>query len=269
MRSYPDFLKVPARDGKPRRRGVTHILDKGLPIPALEALLAQAGHLVDVLKIGWGISYVDPMVKDRVALCRSADVTVCLGGTLLEIAVAQGRFEALRDWAAELGVDAVEVSDGLRALTPAAKTELVAALSPDFVVLAETGAKDGNAPVMAREWVAEMKADLAAGARWVVAEGRESGTVGMYHGDGSVRAELAETIAARLPLDRVIFEAPRKQQQAWFIQRFGAGVNLGNISPEEVLALETLRLGLRADTARVYPAGHHAGTLFLAAGDKR
>lgn len=265
MRSYPDFLDVPAREAKPRRRGITHVLDKGLPVSELEGLLAQVGHLVDVLKIGWGISYVDPMVKQRVALCHSADVMVCLGGTLLEVAAAQGRIDALRGWAADLGVDAVEVSNGLRALTPVAKTELVRSLSPDFTVLAEAGAKDGTAPVMPGEWLAEMQADLSAGARWVVAEGRESGTVGLYRGDGSVRSELADVIAARLPLDRVIFEAPRKQQQAWFIQRFGAEVNIGNVPPDEVLALETLRLGLRADTARVHPAG----TVLVAAGGRQ
>jgi phosphosulfolactate synthase len=116
-------------------------------------------------------------------------------------------------------------------------------------VFAETGAKDDHAPVVTEEWLAEMATDLDAGASWVVAEGRESGTVGLYHGDGSVRADLVDAIAERIPVDRVIFEAPRKSQQAWFVKRFGAGVNLGNVPPEEVLALETLRLGLRADTA--------------------
>jgi phosphosulfolactate synthase len=249
--NYPDFLKLPEREDKPRRRGLTHVLDKGMTTPALEAQLAQTGELIDIFKIGWGIAYIDPTVKDRVALCNAAGVAVCLGGTLLEVCVAQDRVDDLRRWASSIGVDAIEVSDGLQALAPDRKTQLIRSLSADFMVLAETGAKDGHVPVVTEQWLAEMEADLAAGATWIIAEGRESGTVGLYHDDGSLRVELVETIAARLPIDRVIFETPRKAQQVEFIRRFGAGVNLGNVPPEEVLPLETLRLGLRADTAIV------------------
>ncbi len=249
MWNCPNFLALPARDSKPRHRGLTHVLDKGMPTATLEALLAQAGGFVDVVKIGWGIGYVDPTVKDRVAMCNAAGVVVCLGGTLLEVCAVQGRVDELRRWAADVGVDAVEVSNGLQAMTSSRKTDLVRSLSADFTVLAETGAKDDDAPVVTESWLAEMEADLAAGASWIIAEGRESGTVGLYHDDGRVRAELVEGIAGRLPLDRVIFEAPRKAQQTWFIRRFGADVNLGNVPPDEVLPLETLRLGLRADTA--------------------
>lgn len=249
MWNRPDFLELPKRDNKPRSRGLTHVLDKGTTTAALEAQLSQTGNLIDVLKIGWGIAYVDPTVRDRIALCNAAGVTVCLGGTLLEVCVAQGQVGNLRRWAAGIGVTALEVSDGLQAMTPERKTELVRSLSADFIVLAETGAKDGHAPVVTEQWLTEMEADLAAGATWVIAEGRESGTVGLYHDDGSVRVELVEAIAARLPVDRVIFEAPMKAQQVEFIRRFGAGVNLGNVAPDEVLPLETLRLGLRADTA--------------------
>ena len=222
---------------------------KGMTAQALEAQLAQTGDFIDVLKIGWGIAYVDPTVKDRVALCNKAGVTVCLGGTLLEVCVAQGQVDSMRRWAAGIGIDAIEVSDGLQAMRPGRKTELIRSLSADFVVLAETGAKDGHVPVVTEQWLAEMEADLAAGATWIIAEGRESGTVGLYNDDGSVRAELVEAIATRLPLDTVIFETPKKAQQVAFIRRFGAAVNLGNVSPDEVLPLETLRLGLRADTA--------------------
>ena len=249
MWDSPDFLQLPERDRKPRQRGITHVLDKGMTPAALQALLAQTGTFVDVLKIGWGIAYVDPTVKERAALCAGAGVTLCLGGTLLEICEGQGRVEDLRRWAIGVGITAVEVSDGLQALRPGRKRELVRSLSQDFIVYAETGAKDGHAPVVAADWVVEMAADLDAGASWVIAEGRESGSVGLYHDDGSVRADLVEAIADRLPVDRVIFEAPSKAQQTWFIERFGAGVNLGNIAHEEILGLETLRLGLRADTA--------------------
>lgn len=252
MWDRPDFLELPERDRKPRSRGLSHVLDKGVSTAALEALLDQAGEYVDVLKIGWGIAYVDPTVKERVALCTAAGVTVSLGGTLLEVCEAQGRVDDLRRWAAGIGIHAVEVSDGLEAISPARKAELIRSLSADFLVFAETGAKDGDTPVVTEQWLATMAADLEAGAAWVIAEGRESGTVGLYHADGGVRVELVDAIATRLPVDRVIFEAPRKSQQAWLIRRLGAGVNLGNVALDEVVALETLRLGLRADTAVVH-----------------
>jgi phosphosulfolactate synthase len=251
MWDCPDFLELPPRVGKPRDRGLTHVLDKGMPIPALDALLTHTGELVDVLKIGWGTAYVDPALKERIALCQSASVLVCLGGTLLEIAESAGRVDELAGWATEVGIDAIEVSNGLQAIGPSRKRELVSRLAADFVVLAETGAKDGSVPVVVDDWVDELAADLDAGARWVVVEGRESGTVGLYHGDGSLRTELVDAIADRLPLERVIFESPCKAQQAWLVRRFGANVNLGNIAPEEIIPVETLRLGLRADTALV------------------
>ena len=255
MRDRPNFLDLPVRDAKPRLRGLTHVLDKGMTPAALEAVLDQVGEWVDVLKVGWGIGYLDPTLRQRVALCHRAGVTVSLGGTLLEIAVAQGRLDPLRRWAAVTGIDAVEVSNGLQAMAPGEKPALVRALARDFVVLAEAGAKDGHVPVVAGRWLAEMEADLEAGARWVIAEGRESGTVGLYDEDGGVREDLVGAIVDRLPADRVIFEAPRKAQQAWFVRHVGHEVNLGNVPPEEVLPLETLRLGLRADTARVPVAG--------------
>ena len=249
MWDCPDFLDLPARTQKPRQRGLTHVLDKGLPVDALEFLLGQTSHLIDVLKIGWGISYIDPTAKQRAARCDAAGVTVSLGGTLLEICAAQGRVDDLRRWAGDLGVPAMEVSNGLECLTPAAKTALVRTLSADFVVLAETGAKDGHSPVVAEQWLAEMESDLDAGARWVIAEGRESGTVGLYDANGKVRESLVAAIVDRIPLDRVIFEAPLKDQQVWFIEHLGPDANLGNVPTAEVIALETLRLGLRADTA--------------------
>ena len=249
MWDCPDFLDLPLRPQKPRDSGLTHVLDKGLPVESLEHLLVQAGHLIDVLKVGWGIAYIDPTAKQRAARCDAAGVTVSLGGTLLEICAAQGKVDELRRWAVGLGVHAVEVSNGLEQLTTAAKTALIRSLTQDFVVLAETGAKDSHSPVVTDVWLAEMEADLEAGARWVIAEGRESGTVGLYDEHGMVRESLVEAIVDRLPVDRVIFEAPLKHQQVWFIEHLGPDVNLGNVATSEVIALETLRLGLRADTA--------------------
>jgi phosphosulfolactate synthase len=250
---HPNFLDLPDRSRKPRSAGLTHVLDKGVPPSSLATRLEGVGEFVDVLKVGWGIAYIDRTLKDRVACCEAAGVLVSLGGTLLEIAVAQGRLAELLAWVSEQGIGAIEVSNGLRHLSPDAKTGLVSELATDFVVLAETGAKEDGFPVVPEEWVAELTRDLEAGASWVIAEGRESGTVGLYHPDGSVREHLVALIVERLPLERVIFEAPRKVQQAWFVRHLGPDVNLGNVDLDEVLPLETLRLGLRADTARVRP----------------
>jgi phosphosulfolactate synthase len=247
--TVPDFLALPRRAAKPRTAGVTHMLDKGSPVSVLEGYLASAGDHVDIIKIGWGISYVDRAVRDRIAVCKAAGVLSSLGGTLLEIAAAQGRVTELVRWAKSIGVDCVEVSNGLERLTLGRKRALVHSLAGDFIVLAEAGAKDAKAPVAAAAWAEEMTADLEAGARWVIAEGRESGTVGLFEPDGSVRVQVVDGLARLVGFDRIIFEAPRKTQQMWFITRFGSDVNLGNIPPEELLPLETLRLGLRADTA--------------------
>lgn len=249
MPECPTFLNLPARSTKPRSRGITHVLDSGLTPDATRAFLGQAAHLVDIVKVGWGISYVDPTLPARVVSCAEHACPVSLGGTLLEVAAMQDRVGELRDWAVGVGITHVEVSNGLRALPDSRKHALVKELAADFVVLAETGAKDGGYPLTAAEWAEEMARDLEAGATWVVAEGRESGTVGLYHADQAIREDLVTAILAWIPQDKVIFEAPGKNQQAWFIRQFGAEINLGNVAPASVLALETLRLGLRADTA--------------------
>ncbi|MDB5068864.1 MAG: hypothetical protein JWM18_5298 [Chloroflexi bacterium] len=249
MGNLPAFLDLPGRARKPRRRGVTHVLDKGMSIPDVEGMLAQAGDLIDVVKVGWGVAYLDRQLDLRLHVYRRAGILVSLGGTLLEIAVQQDRLDELRRWALRCGIGAVEVSNGLGGLAPGTKTALVSSLAADFTVLAEVGSKDASTPVVAAAWLAEMADDLSAGARWVIAEGRESGTVGLYRADGTVREELVDAIVSRICVERIIFEAPQKSQQAWFIQRFGPDVNLGNVPPDEVMSLETLRVGLRADTA--------------------
>jgi phosphosulfolactate synthase len=249
MTDKPHFLDLPARAGKPRTGGLTHVLDKGLSIQALDALLDQAAEYIDVLKLGWGLGYLDKDLRTRALLCRRAGVSLCLGGTLVEVAAHQGRIGDLAAWAQSAGVEALEVSNGLQAMSMTDKQQLVRDLSRDFMVFSETGAKDQAAEVSALDWVQEMQGDLEAGAAYVIAEGRESGTVGLYRPDGSPRTDLIDAIVGRVPMGRMIFEAPTKAQQTWFIQRYGANVGLGNVSSEEPLALETLRLGLRADTA--------------------
>ena len=248
MPECPSFLELPARAAKPRSRGITHVLDSGLTPEGTRAFLGQAGHLVDIVKVGWGIGYVDPALSIRVGICTDHGCPVSLGGTLFEVAALQDRVSELRDWALSVGMTHIEVSNGLRALSASRKHALVRELAADFVVLAETGAKEGNYPPTPAEWAEEMARDLEAGATWVIAEGRESGTVGLYHADQGIREDLVSAILAWIPPDKVIFEAPGKSQQAWFVRQFGADVNIGNVAPAGVLSLETLRLGLRADT---------------------
>lgn len=254
MQIGPGFLALPERTAKPRITGLTHVLDKGLSLVQLQSLIETGGTSIDFIKLGWGTAYVSNGVKAKVAICRGAGINLCLGGTLFEIAVRQGRLRAYVRWLHRLGIKHIEVSNGAVDLPVQRKRALIRTLSAELRVIAEVGSKDSTRPVIAAEWVEEMAGDLEAGASLLIAEGRESGTVGLYHADGEVREELVEAITEALPAGRVLFEAPRKEQQAWLIRRIGANVNLGNIPPAEVLALETLRLGLRADTLDLLPA---------------
>lgn len=249
----PDFLDLPERTVKPRRTGITHVLDRGLSPLALESLLATAGEHIDLIKLGWGTAYVSRGVADKVAICREAGVAVSLGGTLLEIAHEQGRVEPYVEWLRELGIDHVEVSNGSLAIPVEEKRALISQLAGEFTVIAEVGSKR-SLDAVAEEWVAEMLGDLAAGAALVIAEGRESGTVGLFDASGAVHAELVEAILHAVGPEVVIFEAPLRNQQTWLLQHAGPNVNLGNIKTEDVIALETLRRGLRFETLDLLPS---------------
>ncbi|GAC1360384.1 MAG: phosphosulfolactate synthase [Acidimicrobiales bacterium] len=244
----PDFLDLPTRQAKPRERGLTCVIDGGLPSGEVTDLLEGAAAYVDVWKFGWGSAYLDPRLGDKLALLAREGIRACPGGTLLEVAARQGRAEACLDWLAEAGFGAVEVSDGLGSLSVAAKAGLIRRAAQDFTVFAEVGAKDPGVRVDARTWADAARADLDAGATWVIAEGRESGTVGIFGPDGLVRENVVDALVEAAGPDHLIFEAPRREQQAWFIRTLGPDVNLANISPRELLGLEALRLGLRADT---------------------
>jgi phosphosulfolactate synthase len=244
----PDFLSLPARTAKPRRRGITHVLDKGSPTGEVEALLRVCGPYVDVWKLGWGTAYLDPCLGDKLALLDTHGVLACTGGTLLEVAWQQGVVDEYLDWAESTGFPCVEVSCGAVSMSAAEKRSLIEAAADRFIVLGEIGSKDPRADVAAPAWARAAGADLDAGATWVVTEGRESGTVGLYDPAGEVRVDVVDAVVAAIGVDSTVFEAPRKDQQAWLIRRFGPDVNLGNVQPGEVLGLEALRLGLRADT---------------------
>ena len=246
--SRPTFLIVPERSCKPRTVGVTHVLDKGASVAHTEAILASAAPVIDVWKFGWGTAYLDPALDRKLAQLREAEIRSCLGGTLLEIAWLQGKETECLAWAHDVGFASVEVSRGVADMTAAEKHELVRKAAQSFVVLTEVGRKDPEHTMAPREWAEEVAGDLDTGARWVLTEGRESGTVGLYRPDGSVREEVVAAVTSVDGASRILFEAPRKDQQAWLIRAFGPDVNLANIALDEAMALETLRLGLRADT---------------------
>jgi phosphosulfolactate synthase len=245
----PSFLELPARSDKPRAAGLTHVLDTGVPPASVAAVLDTGGGFVDVWKTGWGIAYVDPGLEHKLQLLAKARVVACLGGTLLEIAWAQGRAEQCLDWAHEVGFRYVEVSRGTVPMSLADKHDLIRLAAGRFGVFAEVGFKDPGELLAPRQWQAEAQHDLAAGAYMVVTEGRASGTVGTFDAFGRVREDVVTAVADAVGLDRVIFEAPRPEQQAWFVRRFGPEVNLGNVGLDQLMAVETLRLGLRSDTA--------------------
>lgn len=235
------------------------VLDKGMPIPWVEPLLPVAGAAMDVWKMGWGTAYLETDVAAKVALLLGAGIRASTGGTLLEIAWAQGKTAPFFDWAEATGFPCLEVSNGTVGMPPSEKTRLIRRAASRFIVLSEVGSKDPEALAVPAAWADEVARDLDAGATWVVAEGRESGTVGLYDPDGGVREGIVEALVGVNP-ERVVFEAPRKDQQAWLIRRLGPDVSLGNVAPTEVLGLEALRLGLRADTIGLtQPAAAAAG----------
>ncbi|MFN0285032.1 MAG: phosphosulfolactate synthase [Kineosporiaceae bacterium] len=249
----PGFLTLPPRSRKPRTEGLTHVLDKGMSLVGLESLIQTARDSIDIIKLGWGTAYVSSGVKAKVSLCSSVGIHMCPGGTLLEICDSQHRIGDYIGWMHRLGMTHVEVSNGALGMPTEHKRALIRLLAAEFTVLSECGSKNPDVDVVAAEWVSEMAGDLEAGASLLIAEARESGTVGLYRPDGEVRVDLVDALAAELPVERIIFEAPRKDQQAWFVRRFGPVANLGNIPADEAIPLETLRLGLRSDTLDLLP----------------
>jgi phosphosulfolactate synthase len=248
----PAFLDLPARLAKPRDSGLTHVIDTGLSAAEAEGLVASAGEYVDLVRLGWGSAYVTRDVEVKIATYRDAGVPVMLGGTLTELAWLQGRVDALRTWLNELAIEHVEVSSGTVRIPDDEKLELIRALAADFTVFAEVGEKDPAALLAPYRWVTLIKDALEAGARWVTCEGRATGDTGLYRPDGEPRTGLIDEILHEVDASRLIFEAPQKHQQVWFVRRLGPEANLGNILPADVISLETLRLGLRADTLELF-----------------
>jgi phosphosulfolactate synthase len=230
--------------------GITHVIDKGLGPRAWEDVLDTAGRFIDIVKLGWGTAYVTQNLGRKLDVLRAAGKPVVIGGTFLEAVIAQDKVDEYKQWLNELGITHVEVSDGVIDLPRERKLELIAELARDFTVLSEVGSKDSEAVFAPYQWVEWIKEELAAGAWKVIMEGREGGTAGIYRPTGEMRTGLVDEIAHEVAISSLIFDAPTKSAQAWFVRHYGSSVNLGNIPTDEVIALETLRLGLRADTLK-------------------
>jgi phosphosulfolactate synthase len=243
-----DFLTLPERTTKPRESGLTHVLDKGLSLEQVRQFLEVSGVYVDIVKLGWGTAVVTPNVKDKIALYQSFGIPVCFGGTFFEICLRQGKFDEFLALVDECGMECVEISDGTVAMDEEDKLAILRKLSKRYRVLSEVGSKDDAVVITPSTWLDSIKRELEAGAWKVITEGRESGTVGIYRPNGDVKDGLLEEIREAFDPAQILFEAPIKKQQAWFIKQFGTNVNLGNIPPEEVISVETLRVGVRGDT---------------------
>jgi phosphosulfolactate synthase len=239
---------MPERPSRPRDSGITMVMDKGLSIREAEDFMSVGSEYTDYVKLGFGTSLITPGFEKKIKLYKKAQVTPYFGGTLFEAFIIRDMFEEYIAFLDKYEIDTVEVSDGSYDFEHKRKLEYISRLAERGTVISEVGSKKKNVVYTPEEWVAMMKSELTAGSFKVIAEARESGTIGIYNEDGSINNTIICGIADHVKLENVIWEAPLKSQQAWFIKNFGANVNLGNIAPNEIIPLESLRLGLRGDT---------------------
>ncbi len=247
---YNNFslTKVPTRTSKPRNAGITMVMDKGLSVRDVESLIETSGPYIDIVKLGWATSYVTPNLTAKLDVYRAAGIPVYLGGTLLEAFIIRDRFEDYLRILEKYKIQHAEVSDGSIDLDHDKKCEYIHSLAKHVTVLSEVGSKDVQKIIPPYKWIELMQKELDAGAWKVIGEAREGGNVGLFRSTGEVRSGLVEEILTKIPTEKIMWEAPQKEQQVWFIKLLGTNVNLGNIAPHEVVPLETLRLGLRSDT---------------------
>lgn len=239
---------IPVRSAKPREKGITMVMDKGLSIRQVEDFLSINEPHTDIVKLGWATSYVTPDLESKLDVYRQANVPFYFGGTLFEAFVVRNQFDDYRKILDKYKMEYAEVSDGSIDIPHDEKCEYIRKLSEQVTVISEVGSKDDEKIIAPYRWIELIEAEMQAGSWKVIAEARESGSVGIYRESGEVRQGLIDEILTRIPYESIIFEAPLKAQQVWFIKLLGADVNLGNIAPSEVIPLETIRLGLRGDT---------------------
>ncbi|MFN4083439.1 MAG: phosphosulfolactate synthase [Bacteroidia bacterium] len=240
--------QIPLRTEKPRESGITMVMDKGLSLREAEDMLSISGEFIDIVKLGFGTSYVTPNLKEKIKLYQQHNVMVYFGGTLFEAYIVRNQFDDYLKVLEKFGMQHAEVSDGSIEMPHDIKLEFIDKLSNYVIVLSEVGSKDVEKIIPPYQWIELMQSELEAGAWRVIAEAREAGNVGVYRSSGEVREGLVQEILTKIPQDKIIWEAPQKSQQTYFIKLVGANVNLGNIATNDVIPLETLRLGLRSDT---------------------
>lgn len=239
---------IPDRTSKPRQKGLTMVMDKGLSIREAEDLIEMSGAHLDIVKLGFGTAYATPKLKEKLKVYKDAGIPVYFGGTLLEAYIIRNRFDEYRKVLDEYDLQHAEVSDGSIELEHDTKCEYINILSEQVTVLSEVGSKDAGKIIPPYKWIELMQKELDAGAWKVIGEAREGGNVGLFRASGEVREGLVQEILTKISAEKIIWEAPQKEQQVFFIKLLGANVNLGNIPPNEIIPLETLRLGLRGDT---------------------
>lgn len=242
------LTQIPERTAKPRQSGLTMVMDKGLSIRQVEDFLSTSEDHADIVKLGWCTSFVTPKLSEKLAVYASAGIPVYFGGTLFEAFVARNQFDEYRKLLDKYNLSYAEVSDGSLEMPQDEKCEYIRKLATQVTVLSEVGSKDEAKIIPPYKWIKLMQAELDAGAWKVIGEAREGGTVGLFRASGEVRQGLVEEILTQIPSEKIIWEAPQKEQQVWFVKLLGANVNLGNIAPNECIPLETIRLGLRGDT---------------------
>ncbi|UYZ58836.1 phosphosulfolactate synthase [Hymenobacter latericus] len=243
-----DLTQIPERTEKPREQGFTMVMDKGLSVREVEDFLEVGAAYTDIVKLGWATSFVTPNLRPKLEAYKAAGIPVYFGGTLFEAFIIRGQFDDYRRLLDQFGMEYAEVSDGSIELDHDQKCEFIRQLSGQVKVLSEVGSKDAEKIIPPYKWISQMQTELEAGALKVIGEAREGGNVGLFRSTGEVRSGLVEEILTKIPSERILWEAPQKAQQVWFVKLLGANVNLGNIAPSEVVSLETIRLGLRGDT---------------------
>ncbi len=240
--------QIPERTVKPRTNGMTMVMDKGLSTREVENFIEVAGPYVDIVKLGWATSFVTPVLERKLEIYREAGIPVYFGGTLFEAFLIRDQYEDYKRVLDKYKMEWAEISDGSITLEHSKKCELIRDLKQHVKVVSEVGSKDAANIMAPYQWIELMNAELEAGSQYVIAEARESGNIGIYRDSGEVRQGLVQELLTKIPSEKILWEAPQKAQQTWFIKLLGSNVNLGNIPPNEVIPLETLRLGLRSDT---------------------
>jgi phosphosulfolactate synthase len=247
-----NLTQIPERISKPRDRGITMVMDKGLSLREAEDLISVGGPHIDIVKLGFGTAFVTPNVRKKIELYQAAGLPVYFGGTLFEAFLIRNQFEDYIKMVKDFDISYMEVSDGSIDIPHAEKCGYIEKLTNHGTVLSEVGSKDAAHIIPPYKWIQLMRAELEAGSSYVIAEAREAGNVGIYRGSGEVREGLVQEILTQIPEEKIIWEAPQKAQQLYFLELIGCNVNLGNIAPTEVIPLEAMRIGLRGDTFHLY-----------------